>query len=104
MVTLNTIEKDRTMVRIITHTGTGETKRRLMDMGLSYGTTAEVLIAGKGNSPYLLAVNHSRLVLEKDLASEVYVEEVHSRNNKENLLGQCVGKRKRGGKRWGWRK
>ncbi len=104
MVSLNQIEKDRTRVRIITHSGSGETKRRLLDMGLSFGAIAEVLIAGKGNAPYLIAVDHSRLVLEKNLASEVFVEEINQEGHHRfhNRHGKNMGKR--GRTRWSLRK
>ncbi len=104
MVSLNQIGKDRTKVRIITHSGSGETKRRLMDMGLSFGAIAEVLIAGKGNAPYLIAVDHSRLVLEKNLASEVFVEEINPEGPHQFRQHHGKSLRKREGKRWSLRK
>ena len=70
---LNNI-KERTKMRIISHTGREDVARRLSDMGLAQGMECELLIPGENNSPYLIAVNDSRLALESELAKCLRVE------------------------------
>jgi len=84
-VCLLTDIKEKTKMRIVAHTGREDIARRLSDMGLVQGMECEVLIPGENNSPYLLAVNESRLALEQDLARNLHVQ----------LLGDCRHRHRR---------
>jgi len=66
--------KERRRMRIVAHTGREEIARRLTDMGLAQGMECEILIPGENHSPYLIAVNESRLALEEDIAKNLRVQ------------------------------
>jgi len=81
--------KERRKMRIVAHTGREEIARRLTDMGLSQGMECEILIPGENHSPYLIAVNESRLALEDEIAKNLRVE----------LLDGCRHRHRRGKRR-----
>lgn len=66
--------KEKAKMRIVAHSGREDIARRLSDMGLAQGMECEILIPGENNSPYLIAVNESRLALEEELAKNLRVQ------------------------------
>lgn len=87
-------------MRIIAHTGDESVARRLSDMGLAQGMEFEILIPGVNNSPYLVAVDHTRLAIEEDLARNLRVECIHQCRHGERRARRHENRQKRRGLGW----